>query len=294
MTVLAAHEPRTGNAGLLEALQPAGDREPLFLVHAMLGTINCYAQLAGHLAPDRPVYGLRSPRPGAANYPLSTVEAMAQAYVEAMGNISPSRIVHVGGWSMGGLIAYEMARLLAGRGVGVGLVALIDTWMRREHLVRVRPAHHLRTLERRRWRVFLKLATGSPDRLKDDDHPFWTLSEVDRMSFILAAAREMNPRRFAAHEAGHKLATEHEAYMILRRASDAYRPGSYSGQVTCFAGAAENDQETPSVWSELARGGCAVVSCAGDHLSMVFEPFAGGLAAALAASMTAAERALQI
>jgi thioesterase domain-containing protein len=55
------------------------------------------------------------------------VEAMASDYVEAIRGFQPVGPYWLAGWSMGGVIAFEMARQLQQQGQEIGMLALIDT-----------------------------------------------------------------------------------------------------------------------------------------------------------------------
>jgi thioesterase domain-containing protein len=278
-----------GEPGLVERLQPDGDGPLLVVVHAMGGEVNCYRPLAGCLAPRLRVFGVRAPRPGEALYPRANVEAMAEAYLAALEGVTGAGPVHLAGWSMGGLIAYEMARRLEAQGGRPGAVALIDTWLRREQLMARPPRPHLEILDRRRWRVFFKLATGRVGVLEDDAHPFWAMADEARRDFVLDAARRENPRRYGGAEAGAQLDGDWARYMVLRGASDAYRPGPIARPITWIAAEAERDLESPRVWAELTEGGVQVVSVPGRHLQIVDPPWVDALADAVRDAVLAAE-----
>ena len=111
----------------LVLLQPAGARPPFFCVHAVGGTVTELAPLARLLAPDRPVYGLQARGLEGEAEPLRGVPALAAAYVQAMRAAQPAGPYHLGGWSFGGMVAYEMGRLLQAAGERVAVVALLDT-----------------------------------------------------------------------------------------------------------------------------------------------------------------------
>src|SRR6185295_18342230 len=109
----------------LVAIQPQGDRPPFFCVHPVGGNVLCYLDLARHLPPDQPFYALQSPEPGG-DQPAS-IEEMAALYLSELRRIQPEGPYRLGGWSMGGLIAFEMARQLESAGQELDLVVLIDT-----------------------------------------------------------------------------------------------------------------------------------------------------------------------
>jgi thioesterase domain-containing protein len=93
------------------------------------GNVLCYAELARGLGEDQPVYGLQSLglSPVGETTPQETVEEMAASYVAAIQAAQPRGPYRLGGWSIGGAIAYEMAQQLRQAGCEVELLALLDT-----------------------------------------------------------------------------------------------------------------------------------------------------------------------
>jgi thioesterase domain-containing protein/aryl carrier-like protein len=125
----------------LVPLNGGGEKTPLFLVHPVGGNVFSYMELARQLGSERPVFGLQAQGLDGHSAPLSSVEEMAALYVEAIRSVQPSGPYLLGGWSMGGVIAYEMASQLRQRGEEVELVALIDSYVaRREALPELKPA----------------------------------------------------------------------------------------------------------------------------------------------------------
>jgi amino acid adenylation domain-containing protein len=112
---------------ILVEIQPRGFRPPFFCVHPVGGQVVCYADLANELGVDRPFYGLQAPALSSYSDPTSTVEQMATLYNQEVRRTQLIGPYLVGGWSLGGLVAYEMARQLHEEGHLVGLVALFDT-----------------------------------------------------------------------------------------------------------------------------------------------------------------------
>ena len=99
---------------------------PLFCVHGAGGTISVFADLAGLLQEERTVYGVQARGLEEGQAPLETIEEMAELYVGALREVRPHGPYRLLGYSMGGLIAYEMACRLAADGERVEQVALID------------------------------------------------------------------------------------------------------------------------------------------------------------------------
>jgi amino acid adenylation domain-containing protein len=102
------------------------DGPALFCVPGGSGSPFVYAGLARMLSPDRPVYGFEAPGPEHDRAPLGRVADLAAAFVASLGPGDPQRPRHLLGWSMGGLVAFEMARQLTEAGQPVGLLAVVD------------------------------------------------------------------------------------------------------------------------------------------------------------------------
>ncbi|WP_164018210.1 non-ribosomal peptide synthetase, partial [Pyxidicoccus trucidator] len=124
-------------AGGLETSSPlvpfgtpgTGGTAPFFCVHPVGGNVLAYAELARLLGPDQPFYGLQARGLDGVTPPAESVEEMAAGYVKAIRSVQPSGPYRLGGWSMGGVIAYEMARQLRVSGEQVALVTLIDSYV---------------------------------------------------------------------------------------------------------------------------------------------------------------------
>ncbi|TWU43962.1 Dimodular nonribosomal peptide synthase [Novipirellula aureliae] len=114
-------------ASLIMAWQPLGDRPPIFMVHPPGGIVVCYRDLSKQLPVDQPFYAIRSRGLHGDEKLPETVETMAAEYVEAIEQIDAHGALIVGGWSLGGLIAVEVAKQLQAKGRHVIRLILLDT-----------------------------------------------------------------------------------------------------------------------------------------------------------------------
>ncbi|MES9536981.1 SDR family NAD(P)-dependent oxidoreductase [Actinomadura sp. NPDC000600] len=101
-------------------LKPSGDRRPIYIAHPAGGTTACYRQLIELLGDDQPVYGLERFEDA------PPVEERAARYVRHLLEAQPEGAFRLGGWSFGGVLAYETARQLKAAGREVEFVALFD------------------------------------------------------------------------------------------------------------------------------------------------------------------------
>jgi amino acid adenylation domain-containing protein len=114
--------------GHLVPIQPHGDGLPLYFIHPGHGTVVCYLELARHLGPRQPFYGLQALD---VDYdyeddPYISIEAMAARYVAAIRERQPKGPYLLGGWSFGGLVAFEMAQQLLEQKEEVPRLFLLD------------------------------------------------------------------------------------------------------------------------------------------------------------------------
>jgi len=87
-----------------------------------------FRDLARHFAPEYPFFALQSYGLNGSKKHLSTVEEMAAHYLAEIKEVQPQGPYYLGGFCMGGLIAYEMARTLVRQGERVALLAMIDSY----------------------------------------------------------------------------------------------------------------------------------------------------------------------
>ncbi|OKP02811.1 Amino acid adenylation [Xenorhabdus thuongxuanensis] len=109
-------------------LSPAGTLLPLFLVHETFGDPLVYSPLATLLPPELPVYALQALGIHTLEHPPVSIEALAACHIQAIRRIQPRGPYRLMGWSIGGLIAYEIAQQLTSDGETVEFLGMIDSY----------------------------------------------------------------------------------------------------------------------------------------------------------------------
>ncbi|HEX5496863.1 MAG TPA: amino acid adenylation domain-containing protein [Mycobacteriales bacterium] len=251
---------------------PAGTAAdvPLFFVHPIGGDVLCYAELAGLLGDRQPFYGLQVPDDAGE---LDTVPALARHYAEAITATVPDGPYRLGGWSMGGVVALEIARQLDLAGRTVELLALVDL------LEPPGPAEPVDEPVLLSW-FARDLAGLAGRRWAPAAHTF--------------AARDGRTGLEILHErAGHAgvLPPEVDVDTLGRivarvsrnfRALLAHRPAPYSGRVRFFRGANGGaSARTAREWMSLFSGDARILDVPGDHYSLMRSPRARALATGL-------------
>jgi amino acid adenylation domain-containing protein len=266
-------------ASPLVRIQPDGSRPPLFMVHPGGGGVLCYADLARALGPDQPLYGLQAPGLDGERPPFDEVGVLADLYLEALQAVRPAGPWHLGGWSFGGLVAYEMACRLAERGEAIGLVAILDAPLR--DAPEVSQADDVELLVRGLGEVFLQAVPVDPAELRGLDTRAQVALVLDR-----AWRAGLVPDDFDEIRAAGLV----EVFKANLRAARTWEPHPYSGRITVVR-AAGSDVLGPDLdggWGAFADAG--VVTVPGDHHRMVAPPNVETLAQALRAALDGAER----
>src|SRR5690606_13632819 len=90
-------------------------RPALFCIHPAGGLSWCYGLLARRLPTARPVHGLQSPWLGHNSDGLDSLHELANRYADRIEAMQGEGPYHLLGWSVGGIIAHELACVLARR-----------------------------------------------------------------------------------------------------------------------------------------------------------------------------------
>lgn len=215
------YDPRSS----LVPLRSNGRGKPMFWIHPGTGTIFLYQQLAKHLAPERPFYALQAQGLEGDVAPITTIEGMAIFYLEEIRKVQAGGPYLLAGWSMGGVIALEMARQLAARGETVAFLGLVDARVpnRFDRLMAADDLALLRTFA---------LNFGLPLDVAMPLDEFLALSVRERLAHLLD-----NVRQAGALPEGLTLEQVLRFYEIFRLNSKAlpqHQPGRYPGRITLF------------------------------------------------------------
>lgn len=104
-----------------------GVKTPFFLVAGMFGNVLNLRHLAHLLGADRPFFGLQARGLYGDQQPHVSLREAAADYIAELRMIQPHGPYLLGGFSGGGLTAYEMARQIEAAGETVALLVMLDT-----------------------------------------------------------------------------------------------------------------------------------------------------------------------
>ncbi|MET8560105.1 SDR family NAD(P)-dependent oxidoreductase [Streptomyces flaveolus] len=115
-------------ARIPEVVQLNGGREgrPVFWFHGGLGGVEVYASIADSI--ERPLYGIQARGWMTNSEPLHGIPALAEHYAQIIRTVQPEGPYDLGGYSFGGLLAYEVTRRLQEQGGTVESIVMVDTY----------------------------------------------------------------------------------------------------------------------------------------------------------------------
>lgn len=211
---------------------------------------------------------------------------MAAYYIEALRRVQPSGPYFLGGWSFGGLVAFEMAQQLQKAGDEVALLAMLDT-------VAPVPGNTpsvgdsfrflFTTVARYIWSFFLDyfylMAASNKNQVDSLTSRFPIFNKL-----VNKLVRDIETNLFSyfmPQESRSRILSELTIRPMLRvfyantQATLNYVPQVYPKQITLFKTSVKSritEQDPSRGWGKLAFGGVEIHTIAGNHLTMLRKP----------------------
>jgi thioesterase domain-containing protein len=238
-------------AALLDNPQPRGpaillkagtQAPPIFMLHGVGSSVIDLIPLVRRVQSAQPIYGLEAQGNDGGEEPLDRIEDIAQSFRATVCEIQPHGPYFLVGYSLGGLVALELAQQLKAMHEEIGLLLMLDSYPDRRYLSFRQYSRLLLQLAKNRISARKTAGTTREPRGTDNRHG-------QRGSLVRALQRVKD-----AH------------YRALR----SYRPVFYDGEIK-FVRAALASRFPPDpvpVWSPLCRG-FEVETVPGEHVTML-------------------------
>jgi len=244
-------------------LKAGSDAAPIFLEHGLGGTAMDFFQLVKHIATERPIYGLQAKGTDGVDEPFDRIEDLAQYHLDAIRELQPRGPYFLIGYSLGGLVALEMAQRLTAEGEKIALLTLLESYP------------HPRFLSlKERARLAVRLGTrraSSVGRSSIKDVVSSIIRPSERRLYL--SRDDGNAPSQLPAGASHTPAMQHareKAYQSLTN----YRPRFYKGIVRFVQAETLSDfpDDPVAVWSRFADD-LQVEVVPGDHLGILGEHY---------------------
>jgi thioesterase domain-containing protein len=220
---------------------------------------------------------------------------MAKLYIEEIKTIQPQGPYLLGGYSFGGLVAFEMAQQFQQQGQEVSLLALLDCYAPKsrtplalhnrciKHLrncLSIGPDYVLKKLKTLKTRSLYRLRKGETIR----NNYFHHLTSTKYFYNLI--------NEFPNYTV-HDLELWEDLYKANLQASSNYIPSVYAGKITIFRAAIDPAEYfyqpvAKCGWSELSNQEIEVYDCTGDHYSFIEKPHVQSLARQLQSCLISA------
>jgi len=258
---------------------------PLYLVPGIGGVVLGLSYLAQHLGPDQPLYGLQARGVKDDENPCGSIEEMAAYYIDAVREAQPQGPYFIGGYSFGGIVAFEMARQLRAAGQSVGILAILDTEAPGAQSFDmagfVGNLPHWLTdfvLSRHPRRVFFEAFVKTKNLFKKSIDKIGQPLGFDALPKRIEDEVEMPehwPERYR------RVIETHYAALL------GYEPAPYAGRLTLFRTKAQPlfRAHADNGWGRLAQGGVEIHRIAGLHANFIQEPYVASVAKQLGAAL---------
>jgi amino acid adenylation domain-containing protein len=280
----------------LVPLQQQGTKRPVFFVHGIGGDVLTQTLLARHLGLNQPFYGLRAQGMDGIREPLVRVEDMAAHYLQEMRALQPKGPYFLGGYSFGGIVAFEMAWQLHAIGERVGFLAIIDqelvdayrrvvwqpTWVLR--FFHNLPGWVLKDCREwprgQRWAHLRARVADIKDQLNA------------MLRFPNGGPREWNVQQLPP-DMSNVPPIHRQVWQANHKALMSYKPQTYPGRIIVFRARTRpliSTFEPKLGWERYATGGVQVVTIPGFHNDIIKEPHVHALAAAVRKALNRSTR----
>ncbi|HEX7180313.1 MAG TPA: thioesterase domain-containing protein, partial [Thermoanaerobaculia bacterium] len=280
----ARDAPSTSPVSPLVPIRLRGNAPPWFFVHPVGGQVHWYLELARALGEDHPIFGLQAPGLMDRELRLTDVPRMAAVYLSAIREAQPEGPYFLAGWSVGGVIAFEMARALRSLAQPVGALVLIDT------LQGSQPGAETGEDEVSLW---IDLIADLAGAVSVDRDGWWkALQPLDHEQRLAHVAAELTHRSLLPPGLGAEyLERMLGVHFATRQAIRSYEPVWSAGAGTLVRAAATVERHAQSVfplentfgWAPLFGGGLTVHDVPGTHYSILEKDRVAALASILSA-----------
>ncbi|WP_435592175.1 polyketide synthase Pks13 [Nocardia sp. bgisy118] len=263
----------------LRARAEGSNAVPVFVFHPAGGNTLVYEPLLKRLPADTPMYGFERVD--------GSIEERARQYLPELRKLQGNGPYVLYGWSLGAVLALQVAQLLRAEGADVRLVGLIDLAIPVQNEDNS-PAERVRRIER--FQVFARKTYNVPGELDRGQIEELAAASDEEQYKMITDLIKMSGAKIPGGVLEHQRTS-----WIEQRALQQIQPSRYDGDVVLYLadryhdGAIElepryADRRPNGGWDEYIES-LEIVHIPGDHLQIVDEPRIGRIGTDLTAKL---------
>ncbi|HTE56293.1 MAG TPA: amino acid adenylation domain-containing protein [Kofleriaceae bacterium] len=234
----------------LVPMQARGDGHPIYFAPPISGSVAYYAKLARALGSEQPFIGLQARGLEGDGEPFSDIPSLAAWFADAIRQRQPRGPYRIGGWSLGGYTAWEIARILRASGEEVSSLILLSPPLPVEVPVRGGEVKddafflgRLLSLERFPWNPGETLSAEERlRRVMDRARHYYTLEQTSRP--WIAEFEGPGPRIPGGVDFDEAMRLV-KVFKLSTWAQERYVPPPFDGEVDCSVCTAHAELGTP-------------------------------------------------
>jgi amino acid adenylation domain-containing protein len=250
----------------LVPIKTTGTKDPIFMVHGGGLNVLLFKTISKYLGEDQPVYGLQAIGLNKKTQLFFTIEEIAAIYVAEVLEVNPEGPFSLTGYSLGGFIAFEMARQLTEMGKEIKFLGILDTYAGNKDIAE---SDTQSKLTKKVKRQFNKI-------------PFFTKSfmesPVEAFNYQLHSLKFKFDNLFS-HEnedyIEHFTAYEKEIYSSYDIAHQKYILKPSDVKISLFSVKKRLyylDDQVYLGWNKFAKKGVEIYNVPGDHKTFLYPP----------------------
>ena len=266
-------------------LNPKGDKITTFWFHGSLGYVQVYYALSKALGSDYPFYAFQAKGIDGISMPFIDIKEMAAYYIKCIKEIQPEGPYCICGYSLGGLIGYEVANQLIQNGDKIFKVIMLDTYPVAEKMLEL----YFSNFDYAQTSIMI--ANGYVDLEKEKPITIKDVEDVpEKLQLVKLAqiVKKRSNRAMSVEEIYNSIKGSIDVNMISEQMYRSYIPQKYDSSEVLFFKATQgfvkedNDMNMKSMdfstsfdylepWKNTIKD-LKVIEVPADHLTILEEP----------------------
>ncbi|WP_316780210.1 amino acid adenylation domain-containing protein [Pedobacter antarcticus] len=250
---------------VLVPIKTSGSKDPLYLVHGGGLNVLLFKSFIQHLDEEQPVYGIQGLGLNTSSTLKYSVEEIAKVYIEEIIASNPDGPYNLAGYSMGGLLAFEMARQLTALGKTINFLGILDTYAGEQQPKSKGLPYFIKKIKRQHHKLFFFVKSFFENPIGAIKYQMKVTEIRIKNTFNLESDEELkhfSPDQRKAYES-YEIALSNHTITPADLKVSLFRVNKrlYYLDDLKFLG-----------WNELAQKGVDIYAVPGDHKTFLYPP----------------------